>query len=59
MRPTRSALVAQQQWQAGHPAASARRPYPTPAAPALPRWRLCLAVALAALPAVVPLLAAL
>lgn len=57
MRPTRSALVAQQHWQAGHPAASARRPYPTPAA--LPRWRLCLAVVLAALPAVVPLLAAL
>ena len=49
MRPTRSA----------YPAASARRPYPTPAAPTLPRWRLCLAVALAALPAVVPLLAAL
>ena len=52
MRPTRSAYAVQLQWQAGHPAASACRP-------TLPRWRLCLAVALAALPAVVPLLAAL
>lgn len=58
MRPTRSAYAVQLQWQAGNPAASARRPYPQPRR-TLPRWRLCLAVALAALPAVVPLLAAL
>lgn len=57
-RPTRSAWQVQRQW-AAVPVAPARRAPLYPAARPLPRWRLCLAVAMLAAPVVLPLLAAL
>ena len=54
MRTTRSALVAQRQWQAGHPAASARRTYPQPRrrlpVARVARWTLAVVAVLVALP---------